>query len=245
MKALVLPLLFLVISACSSKDKFDTSSAEGAYQWAEKLEENSRFDEAIAQYSQVKNKHPYTKFAADSELKIADIHYSREAYVEAQTAYQLFKELRPSHPKIAYATFRLAMSYFKQLPSTIDRDLVLADRAILYFDEVINSYTNSEYVEEAKQYKINARTMLAEKELYIADFYFIRKHYDSALGRYEATLRNYQGVGLDARALYGAALSSKHLKEQGKLRAFYQKLVTSFPDSQETQKIKREIGDDI
>ncbi len=241
-----LPFLILfLISACSSKEKFDTNSAEGAFKWGERLEENSRYDEAIAQYAQVKNKHPYTRFAPDAELKIADLHFKREAYIEAQNAYQLFKELRPAHPKIAYATFQLGLSYFKQLPSTIDRDLTLADKSILYFDEVIQSYTTSEFLEDAKANKAKALKMLGEKELYIADFYFIRKKYDSALGRYEATFKNFPGLGLEPRALYGAAMSAKQLKDQSKLRAFYQKLVTSYPNSDETNKLKKEVGSDI
>ena len=131
----------------------DTSTAEGAFKLGEKFEKDERYEDAIVQFNSVKNKHPYSKLAAEAELHIANIHYDREDYIEAQNSYQAFKELHPSHPRIDFVTFRLAMSYYNQLPSTIDRDLQLATRAIQYFDETINSHAGSEFVPQAKEFK--------------------------------------------------------------------------------------------
>src|SRR5690606_35825112 len=97
-----------------------------------------------------KNKHPYSRYATLSELAIADIEFARENYDSAQTAYQVFKEMHPTHDRSAYVTYRLGLSKFNQLPSTIDRDLDEAASAILYFDEVVTSYGKSEYVKDAQ-----------------------------------------------------------------------------------------------
>lgn len=235
----------VAVVACSSTPDIDTSTAEGAYKLGEKYEKDERYEEAIAQYSAVKNKHPYSKLATEAELKIAEIHYKREEFVEAQNAYQVFKELHPSHPKIDYVTYRLGLSFYSQLPSTIDRDLSVADRAILYFDEVLQSFPSSSYVGEARDYKNKALKMLAEKEYYIGNFYFIRDHYDSALARFEDVLTKYPNLGLDAKALYGAAYSAFKIKDLGKARGYYQKLIAKFKDSGEAEKARREIGDRI
>ncbi len=124
-------------------------------------------------------------------LRIADIHFEREDFIEAQNGYQYFKELHPTHPRIDYVTYQLGMSFFNQLPSTIDRDLQLAQKAILYFDEVTTSHSTSSYAAKAKEYKEKAVKMLAEKENYIAHFYFICDKYGSALGRYEEIIKTY------------------------------------------------------
>jgi outer membrane protein assembly factor BamD len=142
-------------------------------------------------------------------------------------------------------TYRLGLSFFNQLPSTIDRDLSVADRAILYFDEVINSYSASPYVKEAQEYKTKALKMLAEKEYYIGHFYFIRDKYESALGRFEGLLARYPGLGQDAKALYGAAVSAFKTKDLGKAKTFYQRLVTEYKDSEEAKKARHEIGSRI
>ncbi len=239
---IVVALLSFLLGGCSSTDQIDTSTPEGMYKLGEKYEKDERFEEAIAQFTTLKNKHPYSKLATESELKIADIHFKREDFIEAQSAYQTFKEMHPSHARVDYVTYQLAMSFFNQLPSTIDRDLSVAERAILYFDEVVQSFPKSGHVKDAGEYKIKALKMLAEKEYYIAQFYFIRDHYESALGRFENLLVKYPNLGFDAKALYGAAYSANHLKDPTKTKTYMNRLTTQYKDSSEAQKARSEIG---
>lgn len=238
-------LLTGILAGCSSTPELDTSTPEGAYALAERYDKDERYEEAITQYGVVKNKHPYSKLATEAELKIAEIHFKREDYVEAQAAYQTFKELHPTHPQIAYVTFRMGLSLYKQLPETIDRDLGVAERAILYFDEVIQSYPQSANVGEARDYKTKALKMLAEKEWYIGNFYFIRDFHLSALGRFEGLLEKYPKLGFDAQALYGAAVSAYKIQELAKAKTYYRRLTTEFQDSKEATKARSELGNSI
>ena len=242
--ALLLTSIF-VYSGCSSDPKYDTNVPEGMYNLGTKYEKDERYEEALAILGQLKNKHPYSKFATEAELKMADIQYKREEYIEAQGSYQTFKEMHPSHARIDYVTFRLAMSFFQQLPSSIDRDLSVGDRAILYFDEVIQSYPKSEHVGAAKENKSKTMRMLADKELYIANFYFIRKRWESALSRYEDTLKKYPALGVDPQALYGAAISAYRIKELPKAKAYYHQLMSEHKDSPEADKARSELGSSI
>lgn len=230
---------------CSSFDEIDTSTAEGAYKLGEKYEKDERFEEAIVQFNTVKNKHPYSKLATEAELKVAEIYFKREEFIESQNAYQVFKEMHPSHPRIDYVTYRLGLSFFSQLPTTIDRDLSVAERAILYFDEVLQSFPNSKWTKDAALQKRKALSMLAEKEYYIGNFYFIREHWESALGRFEDLLITYPGYGQDAKALYGAAVSAHKLKDSVKAKGYYDKLVSQFKGSEEAEKARRELGNRI
>lgn len=237
--------LALTLNACSSTDEIDSNSPEGAYKLGEKYEKDERYEEAVAQFNTVKNKYPYSKLATEAELRVAEINFKREEFVEAQNNYQVFKEMHPAHPKIDYVTYRLGLSFFNQLPASIDRDLAVAERAILYFDEVMQSYPQSSHVKDAKDYKNKALKMLAEKEYYVGHFYFIRDQYDSALGRFEGLLERYPSLGFDAKALYGAAVSAFKIKDLGKAKSHYQRLTTQYKNSDEAEKARREIGDRI
>jgi outer membrane protein assembly factor BamD len=233
-----LALMANLTSGCSSIENRDTSTPEGAFKAAEDFEKDERYEEAIAKYTDVKNKFPYSRFAADAELKIADLQFKREAYPEAQGAYQLFKEFHPKHPQSDYVTYRLALSYYNQLPSTIDRDLALADKAILYFDETANSYPNSPYAKEAKEKRESCLKMLAGKEMYIAKFYDKRKMYESALHRYETILKSYPNLGLDSEALYGAAKCSFETGEKDRGLLHVKNLYSQYPSSSEAKRAK-------
>lgn len=238
-----LTIAFLSLAACSSEPTYDSSTAEGGFKVGERYEKDERYEEAIAQFAQVKNKHPYSALAPEAELKIADINFKREDYVEAQGGYETFKELHPSHPKIDYVTYRLGLSYSHQLPSTIDRDLSLADKALLYLDEVLTSHPGSKYADDAKKQKVKILHMLAEKEFYIATFYFKRKKYDSALGRFQDLLRRFPNTELTARALKGAAISAHHLKDSAMAKEYLAQLETKYANSKELREAKGEIGD--
>ena len=237
--------ILILLFGCSTSEKNDINTAEGAFERAQYFEKNERYDEAITQYMSVKNKHPYSKFSLEAELRVADIYFKQENYIEAESAYKLFKEFHPRHPKIDYVTFQLAMSYYRQLPKTPDRDLSLADKAISLFTEVIQSFPRSKYVAQAKKNKTECRKKLANKELYIADFYYIRDMYLSALGRFKYLLRNFPRLGFEPKALYGAAVSSYKIKELEKARSYYKRLVSRYPDSQQAKKIKNELRNEL
>jgi len=228
---------------CTTAPKFDLNTAQGLFDQAEYYAKDERFEEAIEKFEAVKNKHPYSKYAVEAKLRIADIQYERDAFIEAQGAYQLFKDMHPKHPKIDYVTFRLAMSYYNQLPSTIDRDLSVSDKAIQYFNEVLTSYPNSEYVPEAKEKKADTLKKLAAKEYYIGDFYFIREKYESALNRFEGLLKTYPDSDLVVKTLYGAAYSAHALGRNDKAQRYYSNLKVHFPDSEEYRRAKEDLNE--
>lgn len=238
--AVCLSLAGLAVVGCSSDEK-KSDTAEGAFALAQDFDKNERYDEAIRRYQEVKNKFPYSKFATQAELAMADAYYKQESFPEAQVSYQTFKELHPKHANIDYVTFKLAMSFYMQLPDTIDRDLQLTASAILYFDELVLRYPNSTHIAEAKEKKSECLKKLASKEEYIADFYFVRKKYDSALNRYEGLIKTYPGLGFDARALSRAAVSAARMGELDRAKSLIQKLRQQFPESAELSTAEKEI----
>jgi outer membrane protein assembly factor BamD len=218
----------------------NSSTPDGAFAIAEEFDKSERFEEAIRRYTEVKNKFPYSNFAIRSELAIADVYYKQESYAEAQVAYQAFRELHPKYEKADYVQYRIGLSFFNQLPSTIDRDLTLANDTILNLSDLIKKYPNSEYIKDATEKRTAAIKMQAEKEEYIADFYFKREIYDSALGRYEGLYKNFKALGFDAKALARAAYCAEKIGDSAKFEKYSKILSTDFPDSSEYKDLKKE-----
>lgn len=231
---------FYFFSGCASSEERNVNTAEGAYKYAQEFDQSERYELALTKYADVKNKFPYSALATEAELAIADVHYKRESFAEAQLSYQNFRDLHPKHPKIDYVVYRIAMSYYMQLPDTYDRDLSLGHDAIYHFDELIKSYPQSQYVAEAKQKREETYRQLMEKELYIADFYFKQEKFNSALRRYEGAIKKYSGIGFDPRAHLGAARSAKKLADNEKLKYHVGILTKDYPKSDEAQTAKSE-----
>ncbi|MFN7729025.1 MAG: outer membrane protein assembly factor BamD [Bdellovibrio sp.] len=226
--------------SCSTDD-VKSDSAEQAFKLAQEYDKEERYEESLRRYNEVKNKFPYSKFATMAKLAIADVYFKQEAYAEAGVAYQNFKEMHPKHAQVDYVTYRLAMAYYEQLPGTIDRDLTLASSAIMAFDEVINQYPNSSYLQEAKDKKTEALKKLAAKEEYIADFYFKKELYESALARYEGLYRTYPNLGFDAKALSRAAISAQRSGDLERAKKLLAVLKQKFPGSSELSDASDEV----
>jgi outer membrane protein assembly factor BamD len=248
LKSLFLTLLLFIafgstagLVACSSAPVGDPNTPEGMFKIGEELEKDDRYEEAITKFNELKNKHPYSRYATDAELKVADIQYKKEAFIESQTSYQLFKDFHPKHPRSDYVTFQLAMSYYSQLPSTIDRDLTPAHKAIQSFNEVIHSYSTSPYVKESTEKRDECFKMLAEKEMYIANFYFIRDIYDSAQKRYENLLAQYPNRGFDDEALYKAGLSAVENGDKETANRHFNEVLEKHPNSNYASSAKRAL----
>lgn len=240
LKLLFILIFFNFILSCASDEK-KADTPEAAFKIAKEYEDDESYRIAIQRYTDVKNKFPYSSYATEAELAIANVHFKSEEYPEAQVSYQNFKELHPKHPKIDYVIFRTGLSYFLQLPETIDRDISLANDAIYSFNEFIKKFHKSEYLAEAKEYRRKAFAMLNEKELYIADFYFKQKQYDSALLRYVRSYKKYSESEMQPRSLAGAIRCSIKLSDDEKQKAYTDMLLRKFPDSEEAKEIKREV----
>lgn len=239
LKLLFILMFFNFLFSCASDEK-KADTPEAAFKIAKEFDDAERYLVAIQRYTDVKNKFPYSSYATEAELAIADVHFKNEDYPEAQITYQNFRELHPKHAKIDYVIFRTGLSYFLQLPETIDRDITLANDAIYSFNELIKKFPNSQYVTETKDYRQKAFIMLNEKELYVADYYFKQKLYDSATLRYINSYKKFPDFGLQPRSLAGVIKSSAKLNDEEKLKTYKDLLMTKFPDSDEAKAIKRE-----
>jgi outer membrane protein assembly factor BamD len=238
---LALAMCLHIVAGCSSVQVADPNSAEGMFKIAEELEKDDRYEEAITKFNELRNKHPYSRYSTEAELRVADIHYKKESYIESATAYQLFKDFHPKHPRSDYVTYRLAMSYFNQLPSTIDRDLSPASKAIQFFTEMEHSYSSSEFAKDSIDKKNDSLNMLAEKELYIANFYYIRDMYDSAFKRYESLLDKYSGRKFDEEAMYKAGVSAYESSDSENGKKYLSTVVEKFPNGSYTSNAKNAL----
>jgi len=233
-------MIFSGLVACTTADK-KSDTPDGAFAIAEEFDKDERYEEALRRYTDVKNKFPYSNFATKAELAIADVYYKQESYPEAQVSYQAFRELHPKHQQIDYVMFRIGMSYYNQLPSTLDRDLTVAQEVLLSFDDLMKRFPSSQYINEAAEKKLETLKMLAGKEQYIADFYFKREMFDSALTRYEGLYSKYSKLGFDEKALYGATVSANKIGDSFKAKKYLTELVSKFPDSSEARSAQKEV----
>ena len=191
MKIYLILTLTLLLTACGTRRPKGKTAAENLYRDAMEYKKSGRFLLALEKINALKSQYPYSYYATPAELLQADILFDQENYTEAASAYILFRDFHPKHKKIEYVLFKISDSFFKQLPSTFDRDLAPTYDVIRYSNELIRKFPSSSYVVKAKENVEKCKDMQRKKEKYIADFYFKTEVYDSASYRYLNILNMY------------------------------------------------------
>lgn len=213
MKSIYLVLFFVILASCSSDKPKGKTEAEILYKEAQELMEAERFILATEKLNQIKTQHPYSFYATPAELLQADVLFKQENYIEAAAAFLLFRDFHPRHEKIPYVVYMIAESYYKQIPDTIDRDLEPALESLKYYNEILQKYPDSSYVQDAEKRITKAKKMLREKDLYIADFYFKTKEFSAARYWYLDILENHQDDKTRNHAMLRTILATSQLKE--------------------------------
>lgn len=241
MKITLLAFLIILLSACASDKPDGKTEAEILYKEAEELMKADRFILATEKLNLIKTQHPYSFYATPAELLQADILYGQENYIESAAAYLLFRDFHPRHEKIPYVVYKIADSYYKQIPDTIDRDLEPALEALKYYDEVIQKYGDTSYRKDAENRIVKAKKMLRQKDQYIADFYFRTKEYSAARYWYLDILENHQDERTRSHAMFRTILATSMLKEWQPCLDYVEKFYQSV--DKESQKEIKSVKD--
>ena len=162
--------------------------------------ERGRYEAATESFQQLKDRYPYSKYAVQAELKMADAFYKRELYDDAFDAYDEFETLHPKNRRIPYVIYQKGMCHFEQVRS-IDRDQSHTIKAKEEFERLLKKYSESYHAKRARRKIRECFVHLASYELYVARFYFKKGKYRTAMGRYLYLLENYPDFGQYHEAL--------------------------------------------
>jgi len=201
-----------VIDKIRGKKAEDGNAAELMSDGIEKMN-RGRFKDAAADFQQIKDRYPYSKYAIQAELKMADALYIQEAYDLAFDAYTEFEKLHPKNKEIPYVIFRRGLCQFDQVKS-FDRDQGRMLRAKEEFERLIRLFPEDAYGQRAQQYLRECLISLSKYELYVGHFYFKKGKYQAALDRYLYVVNTYPDMGQYQEALEYISLCKQKISEE-------------------------------
>ncbi len=185
-----------------------TEAAEQKYEQGVAKFRDGDCENAEVIFREVRREYSYSRFAALSELRIADCHMKMDRHVEAIAAYRQFIRSRPSHVEVPYARFKIAEAYFKQIPEdniltppAYERDQGPTRDALAQLRRFILDFPDDPRVVEAGRMARQVSELLANTELYAARYYLARDYYQGALWRLETIMRAYPGTPAEVEAM--------------------------------------------
>lgn len=234
-----------LFAGCANVAIREGDAAEDYYRAAELNRERKNYPEASVQYTQLKTKFPYSKFGTLAELRLADVKFAEERFIEAVDAYKLFIQYHPTHPDVSYAMYQQALSHYREipddwffLPPAHEKDQTEAEKAERVLVEYLERYPESTQVDEAKKLLRDVRRFLAQHDLYVARFYRHLERWTGAALRYEYVRGRYGDIGMESDVLLELGETYVKLGDKDKARPLFERLVAEYPATEQASTAK-------
>jgi outer membrane protein assembly factor BamD len=184
----ILALWLLSATGCGIIDYFllppPEDTAQELFEAGTEAMKEKAYMRAAEAFSKLKDRYPFSPFTPRAEIALGDSYYLAEDYEHAADAYKEFDSLHPRHELTPYVLFQLGRSHFNQFHS-IDMPQSHVGEALEYFGRLSQSFPDSQYAPEAKEYMVRCRRYMAEHEVFVADFYWRSERYSAAWRRYK------------------------------------------------------------
>ncbi len=215
------------------------------YEKAVKAMNRGYYDEAITDLDKLRNTYPFSKYAVEAELKIADALFKKKEYADAADDYRTFAKLHPKHEQVDYATFQVGRSLFLEAPRSVDRDQSSTEKALEELRTFLVQFPDSKYADDASKMVGEGRDRLARKELYVGRYYVKNGEWRAARGRLQSVLDKYPDSDAIPEATFLLGKSLYHLKEKDAAREQLSTYVEKWPGgefSREARKLLAKMG---
>jgi outer membrane protein assembly factor BamD len=169
------------------------------YEQAEDMVDAGSIDQAIEQYQIILSSYPGSKYAIQARLDIAYNLYKRKKYSRAIIELDEFIEKYPDLQSTPYAYYLKGVVAEDKSSSILDnivtdsaqRDVESVREAYSYFVDLIDTFPNSKYANEASTKLTKLVNILARHELYVAIYYTKIGSHIAAINRSKFIIENY------------------------------------------------------
>jgi outer membrane protein assembly factor BamD len=184
--------------------------AEELYQMGENDLARKRYDEARASFKRIVERHANSSWAPRARFLIGEAHYREGEFEKAIKDFDAFMAFYPRHQIADLVQYRLAMSYYDQM-KPVEQDQGITAKAIDQFKKLVKEYPESRYATDALAKLDLCRGRLAQKEVWVATYYFNGGNPSAARQRLELVLKEYPRTLVIPEALY--LLAEVNLRE--------------------------------
>ena len=258
-----LTLIVLVAASLASCNKtynkaMKSTDKDEIFTLATELYEKGKYTQAIELYERVSTSFVGTEQAADIAYNTANAHFKDQNFKLAGHLFKSFANSNPSDKRAEEALYLSAYSYYKDSPK-YNLDQTSTFIAIDELQNFINSYPNSEHVNDANNYITELRQKLERKAFEIGKVYYKTMNYKAAGvafdnmvdefpdSKYREEAMIYSLKSKAELALNFSRLEKKDLRLQ-EARTQYRQFLKFYPNSQyktEAEKLMKDIERDM
>ena len=220
----------LLLVSCSSKAPKKTENPVDLYVAGVELMKKKKYDDSIKKFTAIREQYPFDPMALVATVKLGDAYFLKKDYVLATGTYEDYFKAHPDEENIPYVLFRLGECYEKLSP-TVDRDQANTIKGIERITYLRNRYPTSTYAADSANRLTAFVQKLADRELYVGEFYVRTAQYNAAIIRLEPMLQKFPQSKNTDKALFYLYDAHRQMGNQEKADEYLQLLRTKYPKS--------------
>jgi len=200
---MLLASLLLVASGCGWLRPAPTPilPADELYTSGETELDAKRYEQARENFTKIVERHPNSSYAPRARFLIGEAYYREAEFDKAIKEFESFLSFFPRHQIADLVQYRLAMSYYDQV-KPVEQDQGLTQKALDQFKKLVKEYPESRYATEALAKVDVCRGRLAQKEVWVANYYITQGNPSAARQRLELVLKSYPRTLVIPETLY-------------------------------------------
>jgi len=164
--------------------------AEELYAAGEHELSRRQYEDARTQFRRIVERHPDSSYAPRARFLIGRAYHLEGEFDKAIKEYEAFMAFYPRHFIADLVQHHLAMAYYNQI-KPVEQDQGLTVKALEAFKKLVREYPESRYAPDALAKIDLCRGRLAQKELWVAYYYYRQGNTVAARQRLEGIMKEY------------------------------------------------------
>ncbi len=248
---IVILLIACLLVACkttNSLDAYQKLSDKQIYGRSEENMKKHRYEQATKDFEALDALYPFGDYSQKAQLAIITAYYKNDDHESALAAVDRYIRLYPRADNVDYAYYMKGVInsgseenwFFSWIHAKPDQKDVSAQiEAFHNFSDLIERFPNSQYIPDAKLRLAALRSLVAQHELDISQYYFKRKAFIAAANRASEIINRYPGTPQTPIALSVMIKSYRALNENDMADETLHKLSHEYPNSTEAITLKK------
>lgn len=240
-------LFSLLLFSCGEYNKIlNKGTSDEQYKMAVKMYESQKYAKALRLFEKVTPVYRGKPQMERIQFMVAQSNFNEKNYTIAGYYFDRFTKNYPKSSKKEEAAFLSAYSY-KLASPRFSLDPTDTNKALESFQSFINTYPDSDKIEEANKHYAEIRAKLEKKYFEIAKTYYTTADYDmrnynAAIQAFDNLLEDYLGTQFKEEALYyrlkaahDFVLKSTDRRKPERIKdavQAYEKLKRNFPETE-------------
>jgi outer membrane protein assembly factor BamD len=172
----------MLLAGCSEKE-LDPNDPVKSFAIVKEPYDDENYEHAITRLGEFKSRFPYSRYASEAELLIANSQFELEQFSEAALSYEQFVKLHPKHPKTEFAMFRIGECYWEESSDNIDQEQEYTIKAIDSWKDLVVKVPQSSYAEKARKLIQKGQRRIADSIAFVVKFYCKQEIYHACAFR--------------------------------------------------------------